>query len=133
MDAESDRSSISAGMIIHRLLSESEDVSAMATKIFPVCITDEKAVLPYIVYRCVKQEPTPAKPQKGYDSCLMAVDCLGDLYSTAVELAESVRSALENGECTADGITLSSCLMTDREEFYEADAYVERLIFTVCI
>lgn len=132
MDAQSPKTSISSGLLIYKLLSTHTGVSAMATKIFPVAITVENAQLPFIVFKAVSQDPTQTKPQKGYDTCQIAVDCAGREYEDAVELAELARAALEDAECEADGLALGLSTLTDREEFYE-DAFVERLIFTITV
>lgn len=132
MDAQS-HSSISAGLVIFAILSENEEIGQRVTRIFPVAITAENAKLPFIVYRTVKQEPMPVKPQRGLDSCQVAVDCAAAGYKEAVELAEMVRRALEESDREESGIQIASCEMSDREEFYEDDAFVERLIFTITV
>ncbi len=132
MDAQSPKTSISAGLLIYQLLSGHEGVSSLATKIFPVAITAENARLPFIVFKAVSQDPTPATPQKGYDTCQIAVDCAGSDYEEAVALAEMAREALEDVSIEAEGLSLSLSLLTDREEFYD-DAFVERLIFTITV
>lgn len=132
MDAQSPKTSISAGLLIYKLLSTHPGVSGMATKIFPVAVTSENVLLPFIVFKAVKQEPTETKPQKGYDTCEIAVDCAAREYEEAVTLAELARSAIEDTGCTEDGLSLGLASLTDREEFYE-DAFVERLIFTITV
>ncbi len=133
MDAELHRTSISAGLVIYNLLKDDPSVSAMATKIFPVAVTAEEVQLPFIVFRALKQEPTVTKPQKGFDTCLVSVDCAAANYEDAVTLAELTRSALEDKEFEKEGLVLGLCILTDREEFYEDDAFVERLIFTITV
>lgn len=133
MDAPSRRTSISSGLIVYKLLTESAEVSEIATTVFPVCITDEEAALPYVVFRFASQGPEQVKPEGGPDSCQLLVDCLGKSYGDAVNLAEAVRKALEDAECSIADLDLNGCTMTDREEFWEADAYVERLVFTLTV
>lgn len=133
MDVQLDRTSISAGLIVYKLLTESQAVKETATKVFPVCITDEDAELPYVVFRFASFNPEQVKPDGGPDDCNLIADCLGNGYEEAVNLAEMVRAALENAECSISGLTLSGCVMTDREEFWEADAYVERLVFSLTV
>ncbi len=132
MDAPSPKTSISSGLLIYRLLSGHAGVSQLATKVFPVAITAENARLPFIVFRAVSQDPTETKPQKGFDTCQIAVDCAAGDYEEAVTLAELAREAIEDAECSEDGISLGTAVLTDREEFYD-DAFVERLIFTITV
>lgn len=133
MDARSHKTSISAGLLIFALLSEDPDVSRMASRIFPVAINAEDVPLPFVVFRALKSEDTQTKPSRGYDTCMMAVDCAGGTYEEAVELAEHVRAALEDKECERGGLSLGLCFMSDREEFYDSDAFIERLIFTITV
>lgn len=132
MDAPSPKTSISAGLLIYRLLSEHRGVASMATRIFPVAITADEAKMPFIVFRAVSQEPTETKPQKGFDSCQIAVDCVGSEYEEAVELAEFARAAIEDASCELEGLSLGLSTLSDREEFYD-DAFVERLVFTITV
>lgn len=104
----------------------------MATRIFPVAITADEAKMPFIVFRAVSQEPTETKPQKGFDSCQIAVDCVGSEYEEAVELAEFARAAIEDASCELEGLSLGLSTLSDREEFYD-DAFVERLVFTITV
>lgn len=133
MDAKSHRSSISAGLLIFALLNEDPDVSSMASRIFPVALTSEDIPLPFIVFRAISQGDTQTKPSGGCDTCQIAVDCAGKTYEEAVELAEYARSALEDRECERGGLSLGISYLSDREEFYDSDAYVERLIFTITV
>ena len=132
MDAPSPKTSISAGLLIYQLLSGHPGVASMATRIFPVAITADEAALPFIVFRAVSQDPTETKPQKGFDTCQIAVDCVAGEYEAAVELAELARAAIEDATCESEGLSLGLSTLSDREEFYD-EAFVERLIFTITV
>ena len=126
------KTSISAGLIIGTLLSEDPYIAAMATEVFPV-VTDE-ATLPYVSFRALKMENSPVKgAPPGSEALLVEVCCFSDSYAGSVELAEAVRSALDGKQSSRDGMRMRSCFFEDREETWEDDAYVQRLVFRVKI
>lgn len=125
--------SLSAGAIIRSLLLADEAVAAKARKVFPVAI-DTTAELPYVLYRRAALEPTPQKTGRpGDDAVLMEVDCFAATYAESVELAEAVRAALDFATGEAAGLRLRACHLTDSEEGWSDDAFVQKLVFNVKI
>ena len=125
------KTSISAGLIIGTLLSEDPYIAAMVTDVFPVVI--DEATLPYVSFRALKMENSPVKGASGSEALLVEVCCFSDSYAGSVELAEAVRSALDGQQSSRDGMRMRSCFFEDREETWEDDAYVQRLVFRVKI
>ena len=125
------KTSISAGLIIGTLLSEDPYVAAMATDVFPVVI--DEATLPYVSFRALKMENSPAKGVPGSEALLEEVCCFSDSYAGSVELAEAVRSALDGQQSSRDGMRMRSCFFEDREEDWQDDAYIQKLIFRIKI
>ncbi len=126
------RTSLSAGIIIRDILTHDADVNDIATKVFPV--VTEKALLPYVAYRRSRLDHKPVKTGlPGADTVLIEINCYGKTYEDAIELAEAVRAALDNVQAEKDGLTMRSCYLSDAEEFYEDDAYVQGLTFSVQI
>lgn len=122
------KTSLSAGRIIRKLLLASQEVTARAKKIFPVVI--DKAVLPYVLYRRAALEQDPTKAGfPGADTVQMEIYCYTEGYEEGVELAEAVRRALD----FARDPGMRSCTLTGAEEFWEDDACVQRLVFTIKI
>lgn len=125
--------SLSAGAIIRSLLLADEAVAAKARKVFPVAI-DTTAELPYVLYRRTALEPTPQKTGRpGDDAVLMEVYCYAATYAESVELAEAVRAALDFATGEAAGLRLRACHLTDSEEGWGDDAFVQKLVFNVKI
>lgn len=123
-------SSISVGLAIYELLVGSDELKSVATKIFPV-ITDA-ATLPYVYYRVTGMEQTPAKDNGGADTVHVETNCLAPTYGEAVELAEKVRKVLDYVRVRTDGgLYIRSCTMTGMEHYFEDDAFVVSLNFTV--
>lgn len=125
--------SLSAGAVIRSLLLADEAVAAKARKVFPVAI-DTSAELPYVLYRRAALEPTPQKNgQPGNDAALIEVVCFAATYAASVELAEAVRAALDFATGEAAGLRLRACHLTDSDEDWRDDAFVQRLVFNVKI
>lgn len=125
------KTSISAGEIIRHLLMESAEVKKKTNKIYPVI--EDKADLPYIVYRRISQENVPVNDRQGADTIAVEVLCLTQKYTQGVELAEAVRYALEGKKCTLGDLTMRSCVLVDGEETWQADAYIQQLVFNIKI
>lgn len=126
------KTSLSAGEIIRTILLKDQDVSTRANKIFPV--VTGTAELPYIVYRRIEMEVSPTKAgYPGADTLQFEVLCHTSNYGDGVELAEAVRSALDNVRAEHDGMTMRGCYLSGGEEGFENDAFIQQLIFNVKI
>lgn len=126
------KTSLSAGTVIRAILLEDAEVASRTNKVFPV--VTESAELPYIVYR---RSELAAKPQKYGQPCAdevqLEVTCYTRRYSEGVELAEAVRAALDCIEAEHNGQKLRGCYLSNSEEAYHDDAFVQQLIFTIKI
>lgn len=125
------KTSISVGYAIHGLLTASEEVTSRVTKVFPVAV--DEARLPYVVYRPVGMEQTLTKIGDLNDTCTVEVACCAATYPDAVELAEAVRSALDDQEGESSGLCMRDCHLSDMEHDWRDDAYVVILTFTIKI
>ncbi len=126
------KTSLSAGAIIRSILLSDEEVKKRTNKIFPIVI--DKAQLPYILYRRAALEHNPTKAGlPGADTVTMEVVCYTAQYAEGVELAESVRAALDYSQGESAGVRMRSCMLTDSEEGYEDDAFMQQLVFQVKI
>jgi hypothetical protein len=125
------KTSLSAGIIIRDILTRDADVNRIATKVFPV--VTEKATLPYVAYRRARLDHKPVKGSQGSDTAIIEINCYGKTYEQSITLAEAVRAALDNVKGEKSGLTMRSCYLSDGEEFYEDDAYVQGLTFSVQI
>jgi len=127
------KTSLSAGEIIRAILIEDSEVSARVKKIFPV--VEDSAELPYIVYRRTQLEQTPTKAgvRGAADTVGIEILCYTEHYTEGVELAEAVRNALDNKQGEINGLVMRSCYLTDSEEAWQDDAYIQQLVFNVKI
>lgn len=129
MDATK-KTSLSAGQLIRAILLQSESVTAITKSVFPVY--RKRADLPYLLYGRRSLDPTQTK-NKPADTVEIEVDCYTEDYEQGLELAEAVRYALDHIEAENDTLSMHSCSMTDAGEMYEADAYVQSLVFSMKI
>lgn len=123
------KTSLSVGEIIYDVLTNDAEVMARANKVFPV-VTD-KATLPYVAYRRSRLEHNPAKGTQGADTVQIDVLCFAAKYGAGVQLAEAVRQALDGKQATKDTLIMRSCTIAGGEEYYENDAYIQELNFTI--
>lgn len=123
------KSSLSAGEIIRAVLTSDPEVTARAKKVYPV--VEDTAELPYIVYRRTQLEQGQVKGRRGNDNVTIEVLCYTKGYTEGVELAEAVRDALDNKTAESDGLVMRSCYLTDSEEAWQDDAYLQVLVFNV--
>ena len=86
-------SSLSAGIIVRQLLTQSPEVQRITHRIFPIVIDD--AQLPYVVYRRAALETQPTKSLQSADTVTIEVACYAATYGESVDLAEAVRHALD--------------------------------------
>lgn len=126
------RTSLSAGEIIRAILMQDSEVTARVKKIYPVVV--DTAELPYLVYRRAQLEQTPTKVNgHGADTVGIEIMCYTANYTEGVELAEAVRAALDGVQGESDGLVMRSCYLSDSEEAWQDDAYVQQLMFNVRI
>ena len=123
------KSSLSAGEIIRAVLTSDPEVTARAKKVYPV--VEDTAELPYVVYRRAQLEQGQVKGRRGNDNVTIEVLCYTKGYTEGVELAEAVRDALDNKTAESDGLVMRSCYLTDSEEAWQDDAYLQVLVFNV--
>lgn len=123
------KTSLSVGEIIYDVLTNDAEVMARANKVFPV-VTD-KATLPYVAYRRSRLEHNPTKGTQGADTVQIDVLCFAAKYGDGVQLAEAVRQALDGKQATKDTLIMRSCTIAGGEEYYENDAYIQELNFTI--
>lgn len=126
------QTSLSAGSIIRGALLEDEAVSALTRNVFPVVV--DNARLPYIAYRRVSFEQKAQKTGiKWADTVVEEVVCYAASYEESIRLAEAVRAALDGVQYAIGDLNMRCCTLTGAEEGWQADAYIQRLVFTLKI
>lgn len=122
---------LSAGEIIRAVLLSDPGVKAITGKVYPVATAEAR--LPYIVYRRLSLEAVAPKGCRPAAAADIEVLCFASGYAASVELAEAVREALDGAVAATGDMAMRSCVLSDSEETWQDDAYVQRLVFTVKI
>lgn len=124
------KTALSVGVALRDILIKDEGVTAITKTIFPVY--KDKATLPYVFYRRSGLAQTPQKSH-GFpcDAVQLELSCCAATYGESVKLAEAVRAAVDNAEWSVDGLKVRACTLTDAEENWADDAFVQTLIFTI--
>lgn len=137
MAAKSDMTSLSSGLLINELLSNDEGVMGVTNQVFPI-VSEPGAKLPYICYRRGSNEDRAVKTLAGADTAVIEVLCYADNYAHSVRMAEAVRKAMDGVSYRYEdeggqSLVARSIQMTDAEEGWNDDAYMQSLVFTVKI
>lgn len=137
MAAKSDMTSLSSGLLINELLSNDEGVMGVTNQVFPI-VSEPGAKLPYICYRRGSNEDRAVKTLAGADTAVIEVLCYADNYAHSVQMAEAVRKAMDGvsyryEDDGGQSLVARSIQMTDAEEGWNDDAYMQSLVFTVKI
>lgn len=137
MAAKSDMTSLSSGLLINELLSNDEGVMGVTNQVFPI-VSEPGAKLPYICYRRGSNEDRAVKTLAGADTAVIEVLCYADNYAHSVRMAEAVRKAMDGvsyryEDDGGQSLVARSIQMTDAEEGWNDDAYMQSLVFTVKI
>lgn len=123
------KTSLSAGEIIRKMLLADQEVAKRTKKVFPV-VTDS-AELPYILYRRAQLDHNPVKGRMGADTVAMEIICYAKGYTESVELAEAVREVLDGQQGEIPGLVMRGSYLADSEESWSDDAYEQRLVFNI--
>lgn len=125
------QTALSVGVALRDILMKDETVTAITKTVFPVY--KDKATLPYVFYRRSGLAQTPHKTVNGFpcDAVQLEIACCAATYGESVKLAEAVRAAVDRAEWNADGLKVRACTLTDAEENWADDAFVQTLIFTI--
>lgn len=124
--------SLLVGKYIYRMLSEDEVLSGKVTskKIFPL-VANADTTYPFIVYSrtgLVVEYCKDGTVENTVDFLILSVS---DNYVESLEVANQIRSILENKRYKDDTMKISSIRLSSVQEEYMEDAYIQRLNFTI--
>lgn len=119
--------SLSAGLIIKEMLAS----AGVERSAFPIAA--QSAELPYIVFKRTAAKGNPTKGTASADMATMEVTVWAETAIESVEIAETVREALDGKTYCGQQLACRRCLMTDSSEGWEANAYFQRMIFEIAI
>ena len=124
--------SLLVGKYIYRMLSEDEVLSGKVTsrKIFPL-VANADTTYPFIVYSRTGLTVEYCKDGTVEDTVDFLILSVSDNYVESLEVANQIRSILENKRYKDDTIQISSIRLSSVQEEYIEDAYIQRLNFTI--
>lgn len=131
MNKEMDNSLL-VGKYIYRMLSEDEVLSGKVTskKIFPL-VANADTTYPFIVYSRTGLTVEYCKDGTVENTVDFLILSVSDNYVESLEIANQIRSILENERYKDDTIKISSIRLSSVQEEYMENAYIQRLNFTI--
>lgn len=119
---------ISIGLYINKKLNGNTDFTALVgDKVFPIT-TKKEITFPFVVYKRDGLTPDYTKDFLNGDSVSVTFIVANDEYLKSVEIAEALRSALENKRSKEFGI-VETRLVSANEDTVE-DTFVQVLVFS---
>jgi len=117
------------GKVIFSLLSNSTDVTGIVGQnIYPVRSANQTP-FPYVVYTQVANEPQNVK--ETVDIASFQLDCYARNHTTAAELSEKVRTALDKQSGTIAGQEVAGISFQSSDFAFDEDQDVQRVIVEV--
>jgi hypothetical protein len=95
------------GQAIYTLLSTNVGIKAIVdTRIYPM-LAEQFADMPYIVYRTISKVPNNTKGGgRGFDRYRVQIDCVGTSFTSLEDLADKVRTAIDDRVGTYGAVTI---------------------------
>lgn len=121
--------SLSSGAILREMLLGNAAIRGKVTAIFPLYKDDAK--LPYIAYRRSSSAHQPTKCAGVADAVHFEIYCFTSDYASGLDLAESVRAALDGVTGRNDTFYVRSCRLVNSSEDWLDDAYIQKLEFEI--
>ena len=124
--------SLQVGKAIYNLLSNDANVTGrVQNKIYPL-IADTGTTFPFIVYRRTGIEPSDSKDRFIYkEDTYVEVAIASDKYNESIEIADSVKDALQGKRGNYSGINIQDIRMTNADEDYIEDTFIQNLTFNI--
>lgn len=106
--------------IVYNLLSNATDVTdIVSTKIYPMR-AGQRQDLPFITYDILSQEPAKTKTGASrMDVYRAQISCFSYDYDELIDLAEKVRTALDQQSATVDSIVVMDIVYDARNNLYD--------------
>ena len=120
---------ISIGKVINSILSQIEPIK---NKVFPI-VSPSETTFPFLVYRRKGFEELSTKDKLYAESTLVELIIITDKYEESIELAELVRSTLENEKGIINNINVDKIEVIDAFEDFTENAYLQNLTIKIKI
>lgn len=130
----SKNSSIFLGKVIYKTLSEVEELKPILQgRVYPI-VAEKSAIFPYVVYyRTSIQNISQNKDGYNEDLYTFEVVILSTKYEESLQIANLVRNSLEKKKLRQDNLQIESIKLTDGEEGFNENTYIQKLVFQATI
>jgi hypothetical protein len=89
----------------------------------------EDETKPFIVYKRKYVQPEYTRDGIAFNLTGIQIDVVSTDYSSSIDLAEQVRSALECKSGAYSGVSVTQCELTGVDENYDGNLYIQTLVF----
>ena len=125
--------SLQVGKAIYTLLSSNQQLVSMVDgNIFPL-IAEINTTFPFIVYRREAITPQYTKDYWTSDEVMINVMVASNDYVESIEIADLVRQSLDQKKGEYSGITIKDIRLTQADEDFIDDTYIQYLTFKIKI
>lgn len=126
--------SILCGKYLRRFLVENAELAALidTKKIFPL-LANPDTTFPFIVYSRINLIPLYTKDILSDNQVSFAVLVVSDKYTESLDIANSVRHALEGYRFRDEYINIYPIKLESIYEETMEDAYIQRMTFTFSV
>ena len=114
---------------IYSILSGDAGVAALvSTRIYPFFLPQECNLPAITYYRAATDRESAFMTDPGYANVRISIDILAASASSAMDVAEAVRSALHRYRDTVAGVTIDECHIEMETSIYEPGTDVYRIV-----
>lgn len=100
-------------------------------KVYPL-VADEGTTYPFVVYRRSGLTPASTKDRYSYkESASVEIIIASNSYPDSINLAEQVKLKMNNTRGTYNGLGIGEISLTDADEDYLEDAFIQKLKFNI--
>lgn len=125
--------SLQVGKAIYSLLSSNQQLVSMVDgNIFPL-IAEINTTFPFIVYRREAITPQYTKDYWTSDEVMINVMVASNDYVESIEIADLVRQSLDQKKGEYSGIKIRDLRLTQADEDFIDDTYIQYLTFKIKI
>lgn len=131
--------SILTGKAVAAMLNASEDVKALVSetsgettvyRIYPI-VSKTDCAYPFIVYRRSAVDVEYTKDGPIAEEADYEIICVAENYASSVEVADAVRTAMENKAGTYATIQVAGTQLQNASENFANDAFIQSLTFNI--
>lgn len=125
--------SLQVGKAIYTLLSSNQQLVSMVDgNIFPL-IAEINTTFPFIVYKRESVTPQYSKDYWTSDEVMINVMVASNDYVESIDIADLVRQSLDSKQGEYSGIKIRDIRLTQADEDFIDDTYIQYLTFKIKI